>query len=121
MRMAGRGAARRPEACSGRRLELVDHLARGVLVLEPQRVDGGVLGRLGGQGVLGEDGVDRALRLTRAAVDALVRVDVQLAVGAAVEVDAVDRADGDARLVQHVDARLGDHVRHELPPLLVAS
>ena len=77
---------------------------------------GGVVRPLGRQRLLGEDRVDRALRLAGAAVDALVRVDEQLAIHALVVVDAVDRADGDARDVEHVDARLGDHVGHSGPP-----
>jgi len=114
-------SARRPQLAawlkpSGERLQLVDHPARRVLVLEPDRVDLGVGHRLGGQGIFGEDGVDRALRLARAAVDALVRIDVELAIDAAVEVDAIDRADRDARFVQHVDTRLGDHLCHECCP-----
>ncbi len=62
-----------------------------------------------GQGVLGEDRLDRALRLARAAVDALLRVDHEDAAGL---VDAVDGADVDAGAVLDVDARLGDDVRH---------
>ena len=71
-----------------------------------------VVGPLGRQRLLGEDRVHRALRLAGAAVDAFVRVDEQLAIGAFLEMDAVDRADRDARHVEHVDARLGDHVGH---------
>jgi hypothetical protein len=67
---------------------------------------------LGGHCVLGEDGIDRALGLARAAVDALVRVDVELAVDSPIEVDAVDRADRHAGLVEDVDAGLGDDVGH---------
>src|SRR5207253_1175477 len=62
-----------------------------------------------GQRVLRENRLDRALRLARAAVDALLRVDHEHTAGL---VDAVDRADVDARLVFDVDARLGDDVRH---------
>ena len=113
----------RPEAC-GRAprghqpegLARVDRGARGGLVRVPGGVDGRVLRPLGRQRLLGEDRVHRAFRLAGAAVDALVRVDEQLAIDAFVVVDAVDRADGDARDVEHVDARLGDHVGHSGPP-----
>ena len=73
---------------------------------------GGVVGPFGRQRLLGEDRVDRAFRLAGAAVDALVRIDEQLAIRALVEMDAIDRTDGDARHVEHVDARLGDHIGH---------
>ena len=53
-----------------------------------------------GHGVLREDGRDRAFGLARAAVDALVWVDEEHPIDALVEVDAVDRADRDAGLVQ---------------------
>src|SRR5690606_37293450 len=62
-----------------------------------------------GQVVLVVDRLDRADRLAGAAVDALVRVDVQ---HPRALVDAVDRALLHAGPVQHVDARLGDHVGH---------
>src|SRR6266849_2363475 len=64
--------------------------------------------------VLGEDRFHRAHRLAGAAVDALIRVDVE---HLRPLVDAVDRADLDAGLVLDVDARLRDDVRHgDLPP-----
>ena len=59
--------------------------------------------------VLGEDRLHRALRFARPAVDALLRVDDQDPLEL---VDAVDRADVDAREVFDVDAGLGDDVRH---------
>src|SRR4029079_14745281 len=59
--------------------------------------------------VLVEDRRHGAHRLARAAVHALVGLDVELA---ATLLDAVDRALIDARPVLQVDARLGDHVRH---------
>src|SRR5699024_4290442 len=62
-----------------------------------------------GDVVLVVDGLDRAHRLARPAVHALVRVDVQRP---GTLVDAVDRALLDARLVLDVHAGLGDHVRH---------
>src|SRR5687767_12105405 len=62
-----------------------------------------------GERILGKDRLDRALRLARAAVDALLRIDDQ---HPAELVDAVDRADVDARAIFDVDARLGDDVRH---------
>src|SRR5579884_4150118 len=62
-----------------------------------------------GQRIFGEDRLDRALRLARAAVDALLGVDHEDAAGL---VDAVDGTDIDAGTVLDVDARLGDDVRH---------
>src|SRR5262249_5643811 len=61
------------------------------------------------QRVLGEDRLDRALRLAGAAVDALLRVDDEHPVEL---VDAVDRADVDAGAVFDVDTGLGDDVGH---------
>src|SRR5437764_119120 len=62
-----------------------------------------------GQGVLGENCLDRALGLTGAAVDAFLRVDDK---DATRFVDAIDGADVDARAILDVDAGLGDDVRH---------
>ena len=61
------------------------------------------------QCVFREDRLDGALRLTGAAVDALLRVDHEHPRGL---VDAIDRADVDAGLVFDVDTGLGDDVRH---------
>ena len=91
--------------------------AGGGLVRVPGGVDDGVVRPLGRQRLLGEDRVHRALGLARAAVDALVRIDEQLPIGAFLVVDAIDRTDGHARDVEHVDARLGDHVGHPVPPV----
>src|SRR5438093_9807932 len=66
--------------------------------------------------VLGEDGVDRALRLAGAAVDALIRVDVVLLVVVG-RVDAVDGADGHATGVLDSDAGFRNDVGHLDPPL----
>src|SRR3954465_12559288 len=64
---------------------------------------------LGRQRVLGEDRLHGALRLTRAAVDALLGIDDEDPVGL---VNAVDGAHVDAGLVFDVDAGLGDDVSH---------
>src|SRR5439155_1030679 len=64
---------------------------------------------LGGQRVLREDRLDRALRLAGAAVDALLRVHHE---NPARLVDAVDGANVDAGAIFDVDAWLGDDVRH---------
>ena len=64
---------------------------------------------LGRQRVLGEDRLDRALRLAGTAVDALLRVDHEHAIGL---VDAIDRADVHAGSVLDVDTGFGDDVRH---------
>src|SRR5690606_24427196 len=73
-----------------------------------------VLGHIGGQ-VLGHlffriDRADRALRFTRAAVDTLVRMDIEL-VGALIY--AVDRAHVDAGPVLDADACFRNYVRHK--------
>src|SRR5438128_9397452 len=62
-----------------------------------------------GQGVLREDRLKGAFRLARAAVDALLGVDYEDALGL---MDAVDLADVHAGLVFDVDAGLGDDVGH---------
>src|SRR3989475_780027 len=62
---------------------------------------------------LGKDSGDRALGLARAAVDALVGVDVELVLAL---VDAVHRAHVDAGAVFDVDAGFGDDVRHSRSP-----
>src|SRR6266403_574122 len=67
--------------------------------------------------VFGEDRLDRAHGLTSAAVDAFVRMDVEHRVAF---VDAIHRTDLDTGLVLHVDARLGDDVRHQVLPLASA-
>src|SRR3990170_1778753 len=95
------------------------HLGPGSrLVLEPEGVDLGVLLLALGHVVLGEDGGDGAGRLAGTAVDALVGVDIELAVYAFLVVDAVHWTDVDAGLVENVDARVDDDVRHGrvLPP-----
>src|SRR5579859_7618388 len=68
--------------------------------------------------VLVEDRLDRAHRLTGAAVHALVRVDVEHALAL---IDAVDRALFDARLVEQVNAGLRDDVGHVGTPLPAMS
>jgi hypothetical protein len=73
--------------------------------------------------VLGEDRIDRARLDARVAVDALLRVDEQLAdigeTGVVLgRVDAVNRTHLDAREVLQVDARLGDHIGHRSRPPL---
>jgi hypothetical protein len=103
-----------PAERTARGLELVDFGAGGGLVGVPDRVDGGVVGPLRRQGLLREDRIDRTLRLARAAVDALVRIDEQLPIRTFFVMDAVDGADRNARDVEHVDARLGDHVGHRV-------
>src|SRR5699024_7308386 len=57
------------------------------------------------------DGLDGAHRLARAAVDALVGMDVQASFAL---VDAVDGAFVDASAVEYIDTGLADHVRHFL-------
>src|SRR5439155_20483547 len=71
-----------------------------------------LIGRL----VFREDRLHRAHRLAGAAVDALVRVDVEHRLAF---IDAVHRTDLDTGLVLHVDAWLGDDVRHQDLPLSI--
>src|SRR6476469_7280462 len=89
MRIARPWRARLPgpvgPALESGRLQPVDRGAGGRLVGAPGRIDGCVVGPFGRQRLLGEDRVDRALGLTCAAIDALVRIDVQLAIGPLVE------------------------------------
>src|SRR5712691_4547893 len=71
--------------------------------------------------VLGEDRLHRADGLAGPAVDAFVGVDIE---HLRAFVDAVHRADLDAGLVLHVDARLGDDIRHRdllFSPLSLAA
>src|SRR5262245_16167372 len=86
---------------------LVRRLLEELAVLVDERVP------LLGQRAVREDRHHRAGRFARLTVDALVGVDVVLVLAL---VDAVDRADLDARLVLHPDAGLGDDERHGLPP-----
>src|SRR3954453_8335085 len=87
------------------------------LVLEVARVDLDVTLPLVRELVLGEAGVHGAGLDAGVAVDALLRIDVQLLDLVVVRlvrsrVDAVDGADLDARVVLLPDAGLCDHIRH---------
>ena len=82
------------------RADVVEELDVGRVVVLP----------LVGQVVLVVDRLDRAHRLARAAVHALVRVDVERSLAL---VDAVHRALVDARAVLHIDARQRDDVGHD--------
>ena len=83
----------------------------------PGRVHPGEAGPFGGQALGPEDGLVGTRLLARATtVDAVVRIDVELAVARRVRADAVDRADRHAGLVHVVDAGFGDHVGHRRPP-----
>src|SRR4051794_26003368 len=62
-----------------------------------------------GKRVFGENRLDRALRLARAAIDALLGIDHEDAVRL---MDAVDGTDVDTGQVFDVNAGLGDDVRH---------
>src|ERR1044071_5909469 len=85
------------------------------LVLVPESVDLDERLLVVGDVVLGKDGGYRAGGLTGAAVDALVRVDVEHLVVIAVVVDAVHWADVDAGPVFRADAGLGNYVSHRSP------
>src|SRR5690606_34170183 len=119
-RLTGRPTLPRPGSFALRRqvldpLRVVGHLAdlrraaRRPQLLEEVRVGLGVGRPLVGHVVLVVDGLDRTDRLTSTTVDAFVRVDVEHPLAL---VDAVHGALVDARLVEHVDAGLGDHVGH---------
>src|SRR3712207_521321 len=94
--------------------------AATLLVREVVGVDLGVVRPLIGDRVLGEDGGHRALRLARAAVDALVGIYVELRVVVG-GMDAVDGADVHTGRVLDADARLGDDVGHTRDALPVRS
>ena len=83
-------------------------------IVEEVDVGADVAGPLARNVVLVEDGLDGADRLTRTAVHALVRMDVEHATAL---VDAVDRTLLDTGLVHHVDARFGNRVGHCCSPL----
>src|SRR4051794_34814234 len=90
---------------------------QGLLICEEVRVDLDVLLPLVGNLVLGEARVDRAGLDAGVAVDALLGIDVELLDLVVVglvrrRVDAIDRADLDARVVLGPDAGLRDHVGH---------
>src|SRR5688500_17521233 len=101
-----------------RRLALPDRSSGRRLALEDVAIQLNVLFQVRRHILLREDGRDRALGLARATVDALVRMNEQLIRSF---VDAVHRADVDARPVLRPDARFGDHIRHGVPPLCFAD
>src|SRR5579883_172043 len=103
---AGSRSPPRVEPATERGLELrLDLRAGSILVGVPERVDLDEVLLIVGDIVLGEDRGHRAGRLAGAAVDALVRIDVQHLVLVAIVVDAVDGAHLDAGLVLGVDTR----------------
>jgi len=87
--------------CAARRAEVVEEVDVGVVVALP------LLRNI----VFVVDRLNGADRLTGAAVNALVGVDVEHPLAF---VDAVDRALVDARTVLEIHARLGDDVGHRL-------
>src|SRR4051794_24706247 len=85
------------------------------LILKVVRVDLGVFGPLSRKLILGKASIHRAGLDAGIAVDALVRIDVELLDVVVVglvrgRVDAVDRADLDTGVVLLADARFGDDV-----------
>ena len=110
--LAPRGLRPSPARPSARGFFGVHGGSRCRAIRVPGRVDLRVLGPFDRQRFLGEDCVHRALGLARAAIDALVRVDEELPISAFLVMDAVDRTDLDTGDVEHVDARLSDHVGH---------
>jgi hypothetical protein len=84
---------------------LVDHRALGCLLC----VESGEVFPFLREVVLVEDRLDRALRNTGLAVDALIRMDIE---HLCPFIEAIDRADNDTIGVLAVEARLGDNVSH---------
>ena len=103
-------------------LDLVDacpnYILLGIISSTPASVQVSEFNPLGWHRALFEDGADRALRLARATVDALVGMDIQFAVDVIrLEVDARNWTNIDACFVFDVDTWLGDHVGHRYPSL----
>src|SRR4051794_3274375 len=110
MRGSGRFPAGDRRVIVGSRPDLDGAAGRAqARLVEPLGVDRLERLPLGGNLVLGEDRVDRADRLARRTIDALVGLDVE---HPATLVDAVDRAFVHARTVFDVDAGFSDHERH---------
>jgi hypothetical protein len=63
-----------------------------------------------GQMFVGKDGIHWTFGFACAAFDAFVRIDEQFAVDPVDEMDAINRAHRDARLIDHVEAWLRDDV-----------
>ena len=102
-------AARGPQALgAARRADVVEELGVDRLEHRP------FLGKI----VLIVDRFDGADGLARAAVNALVGVDVERPFAL---VDSVDRAFVDACAIHDVDARKRDDVRHFLPSFVVTT
>src|SRR5439155_22841483 len=108
-RLAWRGAARPVQLRLGRGLDSGVVLEELLVQLDEALP---LIGRL----VFREDRLHWAHRLAGAAVDALVRVDVEHRLAF---IDAIHRTDLDTGLVLHVDAWLGDDVRHQDLPLSI--
>src|SRR5947208_16353307 len=83
-----------------------------LFVMEEVGVDLDELFLVFGHVAVREDCRDRAFRLAKAAVDALVRVDVKHIERSGALVYAVHGAHGDAGAVLHSNAGLGDYVGH---------
>src|SRR3954453_1266132 len=110
MRGSGRFPAGDRRVIVGSRPDLDGAAGRAqARLVEPLGVDRLERLPLGGNLVLGEDRVDRADRLARRTIDALIGLDVE---HPATLVDAVDRAFVHARTVFDVDAGFSDHERH---------
>jgi DeoR family transcriptional regulator, aga operon transcriptional repressor len=106
------GGRRRLARRAGGRLGaavLGDEPVDGIGAVGPRRVDLDEVAVLGRDALSGGDRVDRADRLAQRAVDALAGVDDEHLVDL---VDAVDRADVEAREVLDPDARRADDVGH---------
>src|ERR1035437_5195702 len=101
---------------AGERQIGVDGGARSLRVRIPGRIHPREPGPVGWQLVSREDGLVRAGLDAGAAVDAVVWVDIELAIDAHISGDAIDREDGHARLAHVVDARVAGYVGHGKPP-----
>jgi hypothetical protein len=92
--------------------------SRRGLTLEHFAVDLDVLLEIGGHILFGEDRRNRTFRLARTAIDAFVRMDVELVRSF---IDAIDRAYVDAGSVLGVLAGFGYDVGHFVPGSAVTA
>src|SRR5262245_57919091 len=109
--MTGKGYSGKHEASVLALASFRANCVTEVLSAKERAVLRGIALPLLGHRVVGEDRLDRALRLARPAVNALVGVDVILVIAL---VDAVDWADGNTRGILGTDTRLRDNIGHGL-------
>jgi hypothetical protein len=105
-------------ASASARLGCVDRRSCRRLVLVPVGVNLDVWRPLCWDRFGREDGVHWALGLTCAAVNALIRINEQLAIAPHFKVDAVNRTNGDARLIKDINTWFRNHICHRSALLL---